>query len=211
MLEALDSLVHPHEPAYGNSKEGSGYSPTGANHCEGSRKSMTREVELATGQRGVVEIAINDYPVTAYSQLPAHLGNQYDRNNDTSLYCKPPRLVSMESGEVSSRDASRRNRRRRSLFNTIGFASAIRLVRLEAPETIHAGQPIRLRCLYETKGDRLQSLSWYKNGREFYRYQPFERRQPILAFNLTGFTIEVSIPFVANDSLDPDHHNHDIC
>lgn len=69
---------------------------------------------------------------------------------------------------------------------------AIRLIRVDAPTTIQAGQPLRLRCLYETRGDKLQSLSWYRNGREFYRYQPFERRQPVLAFNLTGVNVDVS-------------------
>lgn len=71
--------------------------------------------------------------------------------------------------------------------------NAIRLIRLEAPHSVHVGQPIRLRCLYETtRGDKLQSLSWYRNGREFYRYQPFERLQPILAFNLSGVNVDVS-------------------
>jgi len=74
----------------------------------------------------------------------------------------------------------------------IRHVDAIRLLHIDAPHTIQAGQPLRLRCLYETKGDKLQSLSWYKNGREFYRYQPFERRQPVLAFNLTGVNVDVS-------------------
>jgi hypothetical protein len=78
-------------------------------------------------------------------------------------------------------------------LSIIGKAEAIRLVRLEAPHSIQAGQPLKLRCLYETRGDKLQSLSWYRNGREFYRYQPFERRQPVLAFNSTGVQVDVSV------------------
>lgn len=82
-----------------------------------------------------------------------------------------------------------RNRKRSTM---VQLAEAIRLIRLEAPRSIQAGQPIRLRCLYETRGDKLQSLSWYRNGREFYRFQPYERRQPIIAFNLTGIQVDVS-------------------
>jgi hypothetical protein len=78
-------------------------------------------------------------------------------------------------------------------YTGIVRVSAIRLIRLDAPLSIQAGQPLRLRCLYETKGERLQSLSWYKNGREFYRYQPFERKQPVLAFKLNGVHVDVSV------------------
>lgn len=85
-----------------------------------------------------------------------------------------------------------RHQFKRNLWSIIQVAEAIRLIRLDAPHSVEAGQPIRLRCLYETRGDKLQSLSWYRNGREFYRFQPFERRQPILAFNLTGIQIDVS-------------------
>ena len=80
-------------------------------------------------------------------------------------------------------------RRRPSTIVTL--AEAIRVSRLEAPKSVQAGQQIKLRCLIEaTRGDRLQSLAWYKNGREFYRFQPFERRQPVLAFNLTGVNVD---------------------
>lgn len=71
-------------------------------------------------------------------------------------------------------------------------AEAIRLVRIEVPHTAQAGQTVRLRCSVDAKGDKLHSLSWYKNGREFYRYQPSERRQPVLAFNTTGVQLDVS-------------------
>lgn len=77
-------------------------------------------------------------------------------------------------------------------FPSQHLVEAIRLTRLDVPQSIQVGQPLKLRCLYETKGDKLQSLSWYKNGKEFYRYQPFERRQPVLAFNLSGVNVDVS-------------------
>lgn len=85
---------------------------------------------------------------------------------------------------------------RKSSF-LFGQVEAIRLTSLEAPTTVSAGQTMRLRCNYETRGDKLQSLSWYKNGREFFRYQPFERSQPILVFNLTGINVDVSKPIHA--------------
>lgn len=97
-----------------------------------------------------------------------------------SCYCRQPA------------NAIIRNHYHWPVSSIIKPAQAIRLLRLDAPRTVIAGQPIRLRCFYDTKGDKLQSLSWYKNGREFYRYQPFERRQPVLAFNLTGVNVDVS-------------------
>lgn len=77
-------------------------------------------------------------------------------------------------------------------WRPIAFVDAIRLLRIDSPQSIQAGQPLKLRCLYDPKGDKLQSLSWYKNGKEFYRYQPFEQRRPVLAFNLTGVNVDVS-------------------
>lgn len=69
--------------------------------------------------------------------------------------------------------------------------AAIRILGIEAPNrTILVGQTIKLRC--RTNGDKLHSLSWSKNGQEFYRFQPFERRQQHLFFNLTGVTVDVS-------------------
>ena len=76
----------------------------------------------------------------------------------------------------------------------IHYAEAVRLLRLEAPKSVQVGQSVRMKCLVETNrgGDRLQSLSWYKNGREFFRYQPYERRQPVLAFNLSGVNVDLA-------------------
>lgn len=68
---------------------------------------------------------------------------------------------------------------------------AIRILQLDGPRTVQEGQNLKLRCLYDSKGDKLSSLSWYKDGREFFRYQPFERRQPVLAFNLSGINVDV--------------------
>lgn len=69
--------------------------------------------------------------------------------------------------------------------------AAIRVLSIEAPNrTISVGQTIKLRC--RTNGDKLHSLSWSRNGQEFYRFQPFERRQQHLFFNLTGVTVDVS-------------------
>lgn len=84
------------------------------------------------------------------------------------------------------------NRSPAGWFSIIKQVAAIRLTGIEAPRSVIVGQPIRLRCLYETKGDKLQSLSWIKNGREFYRYQPSERRHPVLVFNSTGINVDVS-------------------
>lgn len=76
-------------------------------------------------------------------------------------------------------------------FSFIRYAHCLRLVRIEVPVEIKQGQLAALRCLYDPENNKLQSLAWYKNGREFYRYQPYDRR-PILVFNRTGVHVDVS-------------------
>lgn len=113
----------------------------------------------------------------------------YDKNACKNMASIPyPFLMIKDKSNIFMRFISK-------IFNSyhINEVSAIRLVRLDAPQSVQAGQPIILRCLADSKRDRLQSLSWYKNGREFYRYQPFDRAQPILVFNLTGINVDVSL------------------
>ncbi|XP_031778177.1 uncharacterized protein LOC116415961 isoform X2 [Nasonia vitripennis] len=49
-------------------------------------------------------------------------------------------------------------------------------VRIQTPFAVKKGDSTKLYCLYDTEGDPLYIVKWYKSGREFYRYVP--REQP---------------------------------
>lgn len=128
-------------------------------------------------------------PIMSHWRDPGQLRVETHSNRIKSASCNT--RAQFEQQRALPRKQPQLNHRKWSL-SIIGQAEAIRLVRLEAPHSIQAGQQLKLRCLYETRGDKLQSLAYYRNGREFYRFQPFERRQPVLAFNSTGVHVDVS-------------------
>lgn len=79
-----------------------------------------------------------------------------------------------------------------SLFSFAKPVSAIRLLQIEGPKSVQEGSSIKLRCLYDSKGDKLSSLSWHKDGKEFYRHQAYDRKLPALVFNQSGINVDVS-------------------
>ena len=63
---------------------------------------------------------------------------------------------------------------------------------LEVPAVRRRGETATLRCLYDMAGDGLYSVSWYKDGTEFYRYMP-STRQPKTTFpGVAGTNVNVS-------------------
>lgn len=87
-------------------------------------------------------------------------------------------------------------------FPSLLTAYAIRVISLEVSKNpARVGQVIRLRC--KTSNEKLFSLSWSKNGQEFYRFQPHEKRQPLLFFNLTGVSVDVSYPNIIKETFQP--------
>ncbi|ROT66200.1 putative cell adhesion molecule 2-like isoform X1 [Penaeus vannamei] len=55
----------------------------------------------------------------------------------------------------------------------LGTTSCVRIKELDVPAVALVNDKIHLRCDYEEEGmSRLYTLKWYKDGKEFYRYQP---------------------------------------
>jgi len=51
-------------------------------------------------------------------------------------------------------------------------ASAIRLTETLLPSHAILGEDVILQCSYDMEGDKLYSVKWYRNGKEFYRHIP---------------------------------------
>ncbi|XP_054285924.1 uncharacterized protein LOC129002270 [Macrosteles quadrilineatus] len=56
-------------------------------------------------------------------------------------------------------------------FNVTGGIS-LKMVRVSVPQYTLRGDPVELLCEFDLQGDRLYSVSWYKDHDEFYRYVP---------------------------------------
>lgn len=76
-------------------------------------------------------------------------------------------------------------------FFSAGICSGLREVRIQIPTAVKKGEPAILNCWYDTEGDPLYTVKWYKGGREFYRYAPNEN--PVVKiFPIGNLTVKVS-------------------
>ena len=87
----------------------------------------------------------------------------------------------------------------RSVFKTNEFfasifleACTIKIVQLKVPVYAPRNSSVRLECHFELEpGEGLQSVKWYKNGKEFYRYVPRDDPRKTV-FAQPAFAIDVS-------------------
>lgn len=83
--------------------------------------------------------------------------------------------------------------RRFHWYGTVLPVSAdIRVIRIDGPKSISIGQPFSLKCNVRARADKIITLSWSKDGHEFYRYQPQDKRNASLAFKMNGVSVDVS-------------------
>lgn len=76
------------------------------------------------------------------------------------------------------------------------FATALRLHRLTVPELQDYREHATLACEYELISNKLNSVKWYKDGSEFFRYAPMQ--QPTVSmFKVAGIHVH-------NNSIDCD-------
>lgn len=66
-------------------------------------------------------------------------------------------------------------------------------MRIQIPTAVKKGDSATLKCWYDTEGDPLYAVKWYKGGREFYRYAPNES-PPVKTFPIGNLTVKVSLP-----------------
>lgn len=82
------------------------------------------------------------------------------------------------------------------------MCSGLREVRIQIPTAVKKGDSAILNCWYDTEGDPLYAVKWYKGDREFYRYAPNET--PVVkTFPIGNLTVKVSIETLPPPSEPP--------
>ncbi|XP_017882262.1 uncharacterized protein LOC108626212 [Ceratina calcarata] len=77
------------------------------------------------------------------------------------------------------------------LIHVVGICFGFREVRIQIPAAVKKGDSAILNCWYDTEGDPLYAVKWYKGGREFYRYAPNET--PVVkTFPIGNLTVKKS-------------------
>jgi hypothetical protein len=76
-------------------------------------------------------------------------------------------------------------------FFSLGGKGALKLLKLEVPQWADLRSSVTLNCQYDTGGDSLYSVKWYKDEHEFFRYTP-GLNPKTLVFNLDGVNVDVS-------------------
>lgn len=66
---------------------------------------------------------------------------------------------------------------------------SIRLVSIQVPERVSAGDRVRLSCIYDLEGDKLYSIKWYREGVEFFRFVP-NQKESKLYFSMQGIEVD---------------------
>ena len=69
--------------------------------------------------------------------------------------------------------------------------SALNLKSIHVPEYPVAGEPADLECCFDLEEDKLYSVTWYRDDKEFFKYAP-KAANKIKTFNMTGLLIDVS-------------------
>jgi len=67
--------------------------------------------------------------------------------------------------------------------------ASIRLTRTSLPSHAILGEDLVLECGYDMEGDRLYSVKWYRNGKEFYRHIPSDH-PPTAVFRQPGLIVD---------------------
>ena len=74
---------------------------------------------------------------------------------------------------------------------SISVVSALQLNQVIIPKHVMRGDDTNLACLYDLQGKELYSIKWYKDGKEFYRFEP-STRQSKKNFPQPGIKVDVS-------------------
>ncbi|XP_050536926.1 uncharacterized protein LOC126903046 [Daktulosphaira vitifoliae] len=74
---------------------------------------------------------------------------------------------------------------------TVGIASKgmLKMLKLDVPSWVDYKDSATLNCHYDTGGDRLYSVKWYKDDNEFFRYTP-ELSPNTMVYDLDGVHVD---------------------
>lgn len=67
------------------------------------------------------------------------------------------------------------------------------MMRVSVPQYTLKGEPVELLCEFDLQGDKLYSVSWYKDHDEFYRHVPSSSPSQH-TYRVDGIKVDVSIP-----------------
>lgn len=73
----------------------------------------------------------------------------------------------------------------------IGSKGALKMLKLDVPQWADLRYPVTLNCQFDTGGDSLYSVKWYKDEHEFFRYTP-GLSPKTLVFNMDGVKVDES-------------------
>ena len=68
-------------------------------------------------------------------------------------------------------------------------AASLILREVTMPPFIIAGDDTSLGCHYDSEGEEIYSVKWYKGGREIFRFQPSLRDRPVSVYSRPGVQI----------------------
>lgn len=78
-----------------------------------------------------------------------------------------------------------------TLHHTIHPAGLV-VSAVEVPRYLLLGETASLACHYHLQEDQLYSLTWWKDGRQFYSYIPSNNPR-VVVFDVPGVNVNVSI------------------
>ncbi|XP_037026112.1 uncharacterized protein LOC119067308 isoform X2 [Bradysia coprophila] len=74
------------------------------------------------------------------------------------------------------------------IFAGFNYITALQLTEISVPEIADFRDPVTLSCSYNMGSHTLNSVKWYKNNQEFFRYTPL-MYPSIMKFNVDGVTL----------------------
>lgn len=69
---------------------------------------------------------------------------------------------------------------------------SLKLTELKIEEHTLVGNSTQLECKYDLQGEKLYTVKWYKDGKEFYRFLPGESPE-VQVFEVSGVHVDVSL------------------
>lgn len=68
---------------------------------------------------------------------------------------------------------------------------SLKMARVSVPRYTLRGESVELLCEFDLQGDKLYSVSWYKDHDEFYRFVP-SGKQTQHIYKIDGIKVDVS-------------------
>ncbi|KFB37876.1 AGAP013433-PA-like protein [Anopheles sinensis] len=76
-----------------------------------------------------------------------------------------------------------------ALGRVLSNVRCLQLKEISVPEVVDVRETVTLTCSYDMGTHKLNSVKWYKDGREFFRYSPMMARS-LIYFEVDGVTVD---------------------